>query len=136
MENETDLMDLPKLSRQDKVDIIAGVEQYCKKLERRAKDGRELGKMQEAGRDEGEAEGLREELVEPGPETVRIRGTHRSAVEKGLVILAHNKMVGKGTAKALGHPEWADQLQREAEHINETLLPHFQEQGSLPLSSE
>ena len=136
MDNSTELMDLPTLSRQEQKDIVAGVEQYCKKLERRAKDGRELGKMQEAGRDEGEAEGLREELVEPGPETLRIRGTHRSAIEKGLVILAHNKTVGKGTVKALGHPEWAEQLQRESEHINETLLPHFQEQGSLPLSSE
>jgi len=108
---------------------------YAKHLDGLAKEAAALGRSAEQQKYEGEASGLRAEIVEPAESGAEFHfyGRHRQIVEKGLEFIAKNMKAAKGTLKPLGYDKFIEQLDADASHIEGALLPLFREQGELHL---
>jgi hypothetical protein len=126
------------LSPADMDSCARGVGLYAKHLDAMQKEAVTLGRTNEATSYEGEAQGLRAEIVEPAEEgaAFKLFTRHRPIVEKGLELLVKNLKAAKGTLKPLGYDSVIQDIEADAAHVEGALLPLFREQGELPLRTE
>ncbi len=119
--------------KRDAVLCSAGVEKYCKRIE--DKLATEAGRLHrsEEKKYRDEVAGLREELVEPLKNGgARILPHHRPVLKEGLKLLVtHQRGVAGPLEHSLAEPEMAETIRARASHVEDKLIPQFDDQ--LPL---
>ncbi len=119
----------PDLTRGQRAVLIAAASLYAKHLSKLAEEARDLGKDKDAVAYETEAAGIKDDVLLKLEETTpQLRAHEVKAIEKGLTFFLKNLRAAKGTVRALGKSDLADQFEEEALEVERDVVPQFGEQ--------
>jgi len=135
-------VDFPvKHTDRDKQLLAQGVIRYCVHLEDKlSKDASAIGLAEESQKYKDQADALRRELLDD-PEADRpmfkvedCYPRHLKPVQTGMKILARNMKAAKGTMSALAYFDTCDRLDDELGHVNEKLIPRYDDNHDLTVT--
>lgn len=122
----------PDLTKKQRVQIGAGIDAYARHLKSLGEAAEKVGKLTDAAAYKDEAETVKDEVHQKLDQDVpQFRPHEQKAIETGLKLLVKQIRAAKGTVRAIGRDQLAEELEEEAIEIEKDLVGEFGEQTAL-----